>query len=66
MPHRIWKRVAGALYGRANGFKVVIYEGTEPVLVFVYKNDTEVKSVHLPNVKAAKSWAEKHYLKGPK
>lgn len=66
MPHRIWKLIAGTWYGRANGYKVVVYEGTSPVLVFVYRNDVEVKSTHLPDVKAAKHWAEKHYLKGPK
>jgi hypothetical protein len=63
VPHRIWKLIAGTWYGRANGHKVVIYEGTEPVLVFVYKGDIEIKSTHLPTVKAAKVWGEKHYLK---
>lgn len=66
MPGRIWKRVGTALYGYGNGYKAVVYDDMAPIQVLVLRGDTLVKTTHLPTPKAAKMWAEKHYLKGAK
>lgn len=66
MPHRIWKRIGDTYYGYGHGFKAVIYEYSRGVLVTVYQGETTVKAATMPDVKAAKRWAEKYYLKGPK
>ncbi len=66
MPGRIWKRVAGTLYGYGNGFKAVVYDDTEPCIVTIQRGDTPVQTTSLPDAKTARKWAEKHYLKGAK
>lgn len=69
MPGRIWKRSGDTHYGYGNGHKVAVFDDTSEyghVSVFVYRGDRLVKSLALPDVKGAKAWAEKHYLKGTK
>ena len=72
--NRIWKKVGKDWHGYGNGFHVVAYEHgqlefgkselTNPnAHVWVYKNDRYQDDHLAPNLKAAKQWAERNYLK---
>lgn len=72
MAQRIWKRVAGSLYGYGNGYKATIYEtqgfpefDVKPIwTVLVHKGDKQVAKHIAASEAIVKRWAETNYLKG--